>query len=97
MKDGLDRTGWKSRAKSACIGMWPWMHFLDLQQLDRWLKAGGVLEVKDGLDRTGWKSRAKSACIGMWPRMHFLDLQQLDRWLKAGLEGGVSLSFLVFY
>ena len=23
-------------AKIACIGMWLWMHFLDLQQLDRW-------------------------------------------------------------
>ena len=32
VKDGLDRTGRKNRLKIACIGMWPRMHFLDLQQ-----------------------------------------------------------------
>ena len=36
VKDGLDRTGMKKQIKMAkipCIGMWPWMHFLDLQGL----------------------------------------------------------------
>ena len=40
VKYDVDRTDMKKRiktAKIACIGKWPRMHFLDLQQTDRWL------------------------------------------------------------
>ena len=49
MKDGLDRTGKESRLKNgkiACIGMCHRMHFLDLQQLDRWLNGCFRVNVK---------------------------------------------------
>ena len=37
MKDGLVRTREKND-KPAIFERWHWMHFLDLQQLDRWLQ-----------------------------------------------------------
>ena len=42
MKDGLDtcRTGMEKKAKIACIGMWPQIHFLDLQGLYVFWTAG---------------------------------------------------------
>ena len=41
--------GWSSMkkliktVKISCIGMWPRMHFLDLQQLDHWLNSCTVM------------------------------------------------------
>ena len=43
VKYDLDRTGmkkWIKTAKIACIGMWPRMHFLDLQHLYVFWTAG---------------------------------------------------------
>ena len=34
MYEKMDKNG-----KIACIEMWPWMHFLDLQQMDHWLNS----------------------------------------------------------
>ena len=48
VKDGLDRTGkkneWKD-AKIACIGMWPRMHFPDLQGLYVFWTTGVMTEM----------------------------------------------------
>ena len=40
VKYDLDRTGMIKAAKIACIGMWPWMLFLDLQGLYVFWTAG---------------------------------------------------------